>query len=66
MWTPEESYLVRKTAVETKPEIKTYALPQGLQVAHGPDAVFELIVKNLPGIIDGNLGNFKPSSEESK
>ena len=59
MWTPEESLRVRKAAVETKSSIKTFALPQGLQVNKGPDAVVEFIVENLPGIIDGDLGKLE-------
>jgi uncharacterized heparinase superfamily protein len=59
MWSPEESLGARKAALEVKPAIKTYALPQGLQVSRGPDAVVELIVENLPGIIEGDLGVLK-------
>jgi hypothetical protein len=59
MWTSEESIGARKAALEVKPDIKTFALPQGLQVNRGPDAVVEFIVENLPGIIEGDLGVFK-------
>jgi uncharacterized heparinase superfamily protein len=59
MWTPEESIGARKAALEVKPDIKTFALPQGLQVSRGPDAVVEFIVENLPGIIEGELGILK-------
>jgi uncharacterized heparinase superfamily protein len=59
MWSPEESLGARKAALEAKPDIKTYALPQGLQVSRGPDAVVELIVENLSGIIQGDLGVLK-------
>lgn len=59
MWTPEESIGARKAALEVKPGIKTFALPQGLQVNRGPDAVVEFIVENLPGIVEGDLGVLK-------
>jgi 5-enolpyruvylshikimate-3-phosphate synthase len=52
MWTPEESDRIQAIARETKPGIKTMALPQGLQVQHGPDAVVEYIIKILPALIE--------------
>ncbi|KAF2425323.1 hypothetical protein EJ08DRAFT_594515 [Tothia fuscella] len=57
MWTPEESLKARSTAKEIIPTIKTFAIPQGLQVNKGPDAVVEFVVENLPGLIEGDLGN---------
>lgn len=59
MWSPEESLAARKAAIEVKPEIKTFPLPQGLQVNRGPDAVVEFILENLPGIVEGDLGVLK-------
>ena len=54
MWTPEESLKARETAKQLVPGIKTFALPQGLQVNKGPDAVVEFIIENLPGLIEGD------------
>jgi len=54
MWTPEESLKARETAKQLVPGIKTFALPQGLQVNKGPDAVVEYIKENLPGLIEGD------------
>jgi len=51
MWTPEEAEKIQDIAKQTKPGIRTMALPQGLQVQHGPDAVVEYIIKALPGLI---------------
>lgn len=39
-------------ARETIPGIKTFSLPQGLQVEKGPDAVVEYIKENLPGLLE--------------
>ncbi|KAL5347843.1 hypothetical protein ACLOAV_007253 [Pseudogymnoascus australis] len=51
MWTPEESDRIQAIARETKPGIKTMALPQGLQVEKGPDAVVEYIKEKWPGLV---------------
>lgn len=51
MWTPEESDRIQAIARETKPGIKTMALPQGLQIEKGPDAVVEYIMEKWPGLV---------------
>lgn len=53
MWTPEQSNAVLSRAREINPNVKTLALPQGLQVERGPDAVVEYIVEKLEVLIDG-------------
>lgn len=53
MWTPEQSDFVLSHAREINPAVKTLALPQGLQVERGPDAVVEFIVGKLEGLIEG-------------
>jgi hypothetical protein len=53
MWTPEQSDAVLSRAREINPDVKTLALPQGLQVERGPDAVVEYIVEKLGGLMDG-------------
>jgi hypothetical protein len=52
MWTPEQSDSVLSRAREINANVKTLALPQGLQVERGPDAVVEYIVEKLEGLID--------------
>ncbi|KAI9737798.1 MAG: hypothetical protein M1834_009166 [Cirrosporium novae-zelandiae] len=52
MWTPEESKLILDTARYSVAGIQTLALPQGLQVQKGPDAVVEFIKEVLPGVLD--------------
>jgi hypothetical protein len=51
MWTQEESAKIQATAKEVIPSIRTMALPQGLQVKNGPDAVVDYLVEKLPGLI---------------
>lgn len=51
MWTPEQSEKVIDAAREINPKVKTLALPQGLQVEKGPDAVVEYIKERLPGLL---------------
>jgi hypothetical protein len=52
MWTKEESTEIMNIAKETVPGIKTMALPQGLQVERGPDAVVEYIKLAWPGLVE--------------
>jgi len=52
MWTPEQSQEIQQIARDTKPDIVTTALPQGLQVERGPDAVVDYLVEKVPTLID--------------
>jgi hypothetical protein len=51
MWTPEQSQEIQQIARESKPGITTLALPQGLQVDKGPDAVVDYLVEQVPNLI---------------
>jgi hypothetical protein len=51
MWTPEEARQIIAIAKEIVPDLKTFSLPQGLQVDKGPDAVVEYIKENLPALL---------------
>ncbi|KAK4193683.1 hypothetical protein QBC35DRAFT_3253 [Podospora australis] len=51
MWTPEEAQRIIAIAKEIVPDLKTFSLPQGLQVEKGPDAVVEYIKENLPSLL---------------
>jgi hypothetical protein len=51
MWTPEEAQKITYIAKGIVPNLKTFSLPQGLQVEKGPDAVVEYIKENLPGLL---------------
>ncbi|CAK7213929.1 hypothetical protein SEUCBS140593_002012 [Sporothrix eucalyptigena] len=52
MWTPEESMSIRVTAKSIIPGIKTHAIPQGLQVQRGPEAIVEHLCEELPKLLD--------------
>lgn len=52
MWTPEQSDSVLSHAREVNRNVKTLALPQGLQIERGPDAVVEYIVEKLEGLTE--------------
>lgn len=52
MWTPEESTRILQIAKDNVPGIRTHAIPQGLQVEKGPDAVVEYLKEKLPSILD--------------
>ncbi|KAJ7754340.1 hypothetical protein DFH07DRAFT_743878 [Mycena maculata] len=52
MWTPEQAKEIVDIAKGVVPDLKTFSIPQGLQVEKGPDAVVEYIKENLPGLLD--------------
>jgi hypothetical protein len=52
MWTPEESTAMQDIARSIMPEIKTYAIPEGLQVQGGPDAVVEHLKAQIPLLLE--------------
>lgn len=54
MWTPEQAKSIHEEAKSIMgPQLKTFALPQGLQVERGPDAVVDFIKENLPALLEG-------------
>ncbi|OCT46988.1 hypothetical protein CLCR_02655 [Cladophialophora carrionii] len=52
MWTPQESARIQQIARSVVPDIKTHAIPEGLQVQKGPDGVVEYLRENLPAVLD--------------
>ena len=52
MWTPEEAERIISIAKDVVADLKTFSLPQGLQVEKGPDAVVAYIKEHLPDILD--------------
>ncbi|PQE25431.1 alpha beta fold family hydrolase protein [Rutstroemia sp. NJR-2017a BBW] len=52
MWTAEEANEIQSIAKSTKPGIKTMAIPHGLQVEKGPDAVVEFLKEQWPGLVE--------------
>lgn len=51
MWSPEEAAKIQETARGIVPDIKTHAIPQGLQVERGPDAVVEYLREEIPKLL---------------
>lgn len=51
MWTPEQANQIIAIAKSKAPNVKTYAIPQGLQVEKGPDAIVEHLSEKLPTIL---------------
>ena len=43
---------IRAIAESQRPGIQTHALPQGLQVERGPDAVVEYLLEVMPGLLN--------------
>ena len=52
MWTSEESRRIQTIARELVLQVRTLALPQGLQAEKGPDVVVEYIKERLPDLIE--------------
>ncbi|KAF4968525.1 hypothetical protein FSARC_4092 [Fusarium sarcochroum] len=52
MWTPEQSKEIEATAREIVPDIKFHAIPYGLQVAKGPEAIVEYLTDRVPTLLD--------------
>jgi len=51
MWTPEQSQIAIDAARKINPKVRTLALPPGLQVERGPDAVVDYIKEKLPELV---------------
>lgn len=56
MWTSEEAAEIQSTAQRVKPGIATYAIPQGLQVQQGPDAIVEHLIGMVPQVLQTHFG----------
>ncbi|RJE22755.1 hypothetical protein PHISCL_04900 [Aspergillus sclerotialis] len=52
MWTDEEAQQIHSTAKLIKPDIKLHAIPTGLQVERGPDAIVEYLCEKVPPLLD--------------
>ncbi|OXV06611.1 hypothetical protein Egran_05620 [Elaphomyces granulatus] len=52
MWTPEQTADIQATAKQLRPGIKTHAIPHGLQVERGPDAIVEYLVEKVPQLLE--------------
>lgn len=52
MWSSEEAAKIQAIAEKEVPGIKAHAIPQGLQVEKGPDAIVDYLVGVVPGLLD--------------
>ncbi|KAM3421464.1 hypothetical protein BST61_g1857 [Cercospora zeina] len=52
MWSAEEADEIQSIARGVKPNIVTYAIPHGLQVERGPDAIVEHLTQKIPLILE--------------
>lgn len=52
MWTIEDSTEMREIAKSIIPDIKTHAIPYGLQVNEGPDAIVEHLKEQIPLLLE--------------
>ena len=56
MWTADESQRIQHIARGIVPDVRAFALPHGMQVEKGPDAVVEHVKQNLDDIIGSDFG----------
>ena len=52
MWTPEQSQEIEAIARAIIPDIKFHAIPYGLQVAKGPEAIVEYLTDQVPTLLE--------------
>ncbi|TPX10372.1 uncharacterized protein E0L32_008777 [Thyridium curvatum] len=52
MWTPKEAETIHSLARSIVPDIKLHAIPTGLQVEKGPDAIVAYLVEKVPPLLD--------------
>ncbi|KAF5627232.1 uncharacterized protein FTJAE_9317 [Fusarium tjaetaba] len=52
MWSAEEAEQIHSLAKSIVPDIKLHAIPTGLQVERGPDAIVEYLVEKVPPLLD--------------
>ncbi|KAK6844162.1 hypothetical protein PG995_014272 [Apiospora arundinis] len=51
MWTAEDVSEIQQTARSIKPDIVLHAIPFGLQVDKGPDAIVEHLLEQIPRLL---------------
>lgn len=52
MWTSDEARDIQTSARSVVPDIKTHAIPTGLQVERGPDAIVQYLIERVPRLLD--------------
>lgn len=48
MWTSKDVAEIQQNALSIKHDVKLYAIPFGLQVEKGPDAIVEHLLERIP------------------
>lgn len=51
MWTADDVVEIQQLAQSTKPDIKLHAIPFGLQIEKGPDAIVEHLLDQIPSML---------------
>ncbi|KAJ5824986.1 hypothetical protein N7447_007326 [Penicillium robsamsonii] len=52
MWSAEQAEQIHQIARSVRPDIKLHAIPEGLQVERGPDAIVEYLIEKVPVLLD--------------
>ncbi|KAJ5184008.1 hypothetical protein N7492_001624 [Penicillium capsulatum] len=52
MWSDEQAQQIHGVARSINPNIKLHAIPEGLQVERGPDAIVEYLCEKVPPLLD--------------
>ncbi|KAJ5670754.1 uncharacterized protein N7477_006117 [Penicillium maclennaniae] len=52
MWSDEQAKEIHDIARSINPDIKLHAIPEGLQVERGPDAIVEYLCEKVPPLLD--------------
>lgn len=52
MWSEDEAKRIHDIARSVNPNIKLHAIPEGLQVERGPDAIVEYLTEKVPPLLD--------------
>lgn len=52
MWTADEANEIHSLARSVVPGIKLHAIPTGLQIERGPDAIVEYLIEKVPPLLD--------------
>jgi hypothetical protein len=51
MWTAGDVQEIQQTARSIKPDIKLHAIPFGLQIERGPDAIVDHLLDQIPRML---------------
>lgn len=52
MWSADEAAQIEQIGRSIVPDVKFHAIPHGLQVERGPDAIVEHLLEMVPKLLD--------------